>query len=109
VEVFRKVQVLGAVRKPDIYSLPPTMTISDAVASAGGVLPEGRTDRVELRRGGQVVHVLLQSGRTALADAPVQSGDQIFVPERSFASRNTAVITTAISGVLAIIVALVVR
>jgi polysaccharide biosynthesis/export protein len=109
VEVFRKVQVLGAVRKPDIYSLPPTMTISDALATAGGVLPEGRTDRVELRRDGQVVHVLLQADRTALADSPVQSGDQIFVPERSFASRNTAAITTAVSGVLAIIIALVIR
>jgi polysaccharide biosynthesis/export protein len=109
VEVFRKVQVLGAVRKPDIYSLPPTMTISDALASAGGVLPEGRTDRVELRRDGHVVDVFLQSGRTALADSPVQSGDQIFVPERSFASRNTAVVTTAVSGVLALIIALVVR
>jgi polysaccharide biosynthesis/export protein len=109
VEVFRKVQVLGAVRKPDIYSLPPTMTISDALATAGGVLPEGRTDRVELRRDGHVVHVLLQSDRTALADSPVQSGDQIFVPERSFASRNTASITTAVSGVLAIIIALMIR
>jgi polysaccharide biosynthesis/export protein len=109
VEVFRKVQVLGAVRKPDIYSLPPTMTISDALATAGGVLPEGRTDRVELRRDGQVMHVLLQADRTALADSPVRSGDQIFVPERSFASRNTATITTAVSGVLAIIIALVIR
>jgi polysaccharide biosynthesis/export protein len=109
VEVFRKVQVLGAVRKPDIYSLPPTMTISDALATAGGVLPEGRTDRVELRRDGQVMHVLLQADRTALADSPVQSGDQIFVPERSFASRNTAAITTAVSGVLAVIIALVIR
>jgi protein involved in polysaccharide export with SLBB domain len=109
VEAFRKVQVLGAVRKPDIYALPPTSTISDAIATAGGVLPEGRTDRAELRREGKVVDVLLLSDRTPLADSPVQSGDQIYVPERSFASRNSAAISTAASGVLALLIALLVR
>jgi polysaccharide biosynthesis/export protein len=109
VEVFRKVQVLGAVRKPDIYSLPPTMTVSDAIATAGGVLPEGRTDRVELRRDGAVIDVLLLSDRTPLADSPIQSGDQLYVPERSFAARHTGTITTAVSGVIAIVIALLVR
>lgn len=109
VEVFRKVQVLGAVRKPDIYAVPPTTTISDAVAMAGGVLPDGKADRIELRRDGRVVDVLLLTDRTPLADSPVQSGDQLYVAERSFVSRNSGAVITAASGLLAIAITLLVR
>lgn len=108
-EVLRKVQVLGAVREPSVYLLHPTMTISDALAKAGGTLPEGRTDRVELRRDGEVVDILLLSDRGPLADARIRSGDQLYVPERSALSRHSGVAATAVSGVIALIIALVIR
>jgi protein involved in polysaccharide export with SLBB domain len=108
-EVLRKVQVMGAVREPSVYLLHPTMTISDAVAKAGGALPEGRTDRVELRRDGRVVGILLLNDRGPLADSRIRSGDQLYVPERSVLSRHSGTAATAISGVLAIVIALLVR
>lgn len=109
VEVRRKVQILGAVQRPDIYTLHATMSISDAVAAAGGALPSGRTDRVELRRDGELVDVLLLSDRTPLADSPIRSGDQLFVPERSYIARNTGLVTTLASSLMALIFTLVVR
>jgi protein involved in polysaccharide export with SLBB domain len=106
-DVHRKVQILGAVRNPNIYNLPSSVTISDALAVAGGITPEGRSDRVELRRDGAVVQVLL--GRTPLSDAEVRSGDQLFVPERSYVSRNAIALGTALSAVVGLIVAIAAR
>src|SRR5919199_758162 len=53
VTVLRRVQVLGAVRNPGLYPLDATMTISDAVAMAGGVTSDGNDKKVELVRGGK--------------------------------------------------------
>lgn len=107
VEVMRKVQVLGAVRAPGVYMLHPTMTISDAIAMAGGHMPDGRTDRVELRRGSEVVEVLLLTRDNMLANTPIRSGDQLYVPERSIASRNFGAMTATIGSLLAVIITLV--
>ena len=105
-DVHRKVRVTGAVQNPNVYTLNPTWTVADAIAAAGGALPEGRRDRVELRRDGQVVQVLLLDESRAIADSPVQSGDQLHVPERSFASRNLSVLVTALTSVVAVGIAL---
>ena len=105
-DVHRKVRVTGAVRNPNVYTLNPTWTLADAIAAAGGALPEGRGDRVELRRNGQVVQVLLLEEAAALANSPVQSGDQLHVPERSFVSRNLSVLVTALTSVVAVGIAL---
>jgi polysaccharide export outer membrane protein len=104
--VQRKVRITGAVREPNVYTLNPTMTLADAIATAGGALPEGRRDRVELRRDGQVVQVLLLDDAATLADSPIQSGDQLHVPERSFASRNLNVLVTALTSIVAIGIAI---
>jgi protein involved in polysaccharide export with SLBB domain len=105
-DVHRKVRVTGAVRNPNVYTLNPTWTLADAIAAAGGALPEGRRDIVELRRDGQVVQVLLLDESGALADSPVQSGDQLHVPERSFVSRNLSVLVTALTSVVAVGIAI---
>ncbi|HUF52043.1 MAG TPA: polysaccharide biosynthesis/export family protein [Longimicrobiales bacterium] len=108
-EVLRKVQVGGAVKLPNVYHLHPTMTISDALAMAGGTLPEGRIDRVELRRGGAVVEVLLLSERMALADTPIRSGDQLFVPQRSYVARHFTELAATATGIIALLIATMVR
>jgi protein involved in polysaccharide export with SLBB domain len=87
--VLRRVQVTGAVRNPGLYPLDPTVTIEEAIAVAGGVTADGRTDRVELVRGGRVLSVSLARD-LSVADSPVRSGDQLRVPERSWLSRNAA-------------------
>jgi protein involved in polysaccharide export with SLBB domain len=78
-----RVAVGGAVQRPNLYSLAPETTISQAVAAAGGVTERGRLNRVQvLRRGEEIVVDLTDVNATAL-DATVRSGDQIIVGQRS--------------------------
>lgn len=95
VQVRRRVNVLGAVKNPGLYEVDPTITVADAIALAGGITAAGRVNEVELRRHGEPVPVRL-SGRVPIGQSPVQSGDQLFVPERSWISRNPGVILGAL-------------
>lgn len=100
VTFLRRVQVLGAVRNPGLYPLDATMTIDDALALAGGTTPQGNTKKLELiRRGERVVRTLSRQAR--VSDTPIRSGDQLYVPERSWISRNpyfvAGVVTTMLS------------
>jgi protein involved in polysaccharide export with SLBB domain len=99
---LRRVQITGAVQKPGLYHVDPVMTVGDALALAGGVLPEGRPDRVEIIREGEKLPGTL-SGRMLIGQSWVRSGDQLYVPERSWVSRNPAVIVGGISAVSALI------
>lgn len=106
VTVVRQVQVLGAVRNPGLYSAEPTMSVSDVLALAGGITAEGKRNQVRLVRHGNVI-IGKVVGRTTVGDLAIQSGDQLYVPERSWFSRNpgavTAVLTTAVGVVLSIL------
>ncbi|HEU0016231.1 MAG TPA: polysaccharide biosynthesis/export family protein [Longimicrobium sp.] len=106
VTLLRRVQILGAVRNPGLYPVDPTMTVSDALALAGGTTPQGRPDRVQLIRGGKRMDVVL-SADTRIAGSPVHSGDQLYVPERSWLSRNTGVVAAAVSGTITLLVAVI--
>lgn len=87
VVLLRRIQVLGAVRSPGLFLADPTMTLSDAIALAGGVTSAGNAKRVELTRNGRPIGRTL-SPDDRIGDLAIQSGDQLFVPERSWASRN---------------------
>jgi polysaccharide biosynthesis/export protein len=108
VTVLRRVNVLGAVRNPGLYPLDGTMTVADAVALAGGATSDGKVDKVELRRDQEKLMVDL-SRRTRLSTTPIQSGDQLFVPQKSWASRNTGVVAAGITAVTTVVVALLIR
>lgn len=108
VTLLRRVTILGAVRKPGVYPVDPTTTIADALALAGGVAPEGRMDRLELRRGDERTGINIQVG-TRIADSPIQSGDQLFVPEKSWLSRNVGALTTVFSVLTSVAVTLILR
>jgi protein involved in polysaccharide export with SLBB domain len=92
--LLRRVSISGAVRNPGVYPLDPTLTISDAIALAGGPAADGKRDRVEIRRGSNRIVADLRND-VVIADSPVQSGDQIYVPTRAWLSRNTWVISAA--------------
>jgi len=96
VTVLPRVTILGAVRNPGVHNLDPTLTISDALALAGGAAPDGKRDQVELRRRGERVPVKL-SLDARLAETPIRSGDQLVVPERSWISRNIGLVLGAAS------------
>jgi polysaccharide biosynthesis/export protein len=103
--MLRRVTVTGAVKNPGLYPVDPTMTVADAVALAGGGTPQGKLDRVVLMRDGKAVTAKLQR-KTRLGDTPLRSGDQLYVPERGWFSRNPWVAGALASGVAALAVKL---
>jgi polysaccharide export outer membrane protein len=106
--VLRRVNVLGAVRTPGLYPVDATMTVADVLALAGGVGPDGSPDKAELIRGGTRLDVKL-TRRTKIGDTPLQSGDQLYVPQRSWISRNPGVVAGTLTAVAGIVVSLLVR
>lgn len=87
VTVLRRITVLGAVRNPGVYSADPTMTVAQVLALAGGVSPDGKRDKVQLIRDGNPLDLNLQPGTHTMITA-LRSGDQLYVPQRSWISRN---------------------
>lgn len=108
VTVLRRVNVLGAVKNPGLYPVDATMTVADVLALAGGVAPDGSPDKGELIRGGTRLDVKL-TRRTKIGDTPLQSGDQLYVPQRSWISRNPGVVAGTLTAVAGIVVSLLVR
>jgi protein involved in polysaccharide export with SLBB domain len=96
ISLLRRVTITGAVKTPGVYPLDPTMTVSDAVALAGGPAPDGKRDVVEIHRGSKVVVADLRND-AVLADSPIQSGDQLYVPTKAWLSRNTWLISAGVT------------
>ena len=104
VTVLRRVTVLGSVRNPGLYYVDPTTTVADALAMAGGVSADGKQNDFELLRDGRRLRVDL-SGDSRLGDSPLQAGDQLRVPERSWVSRNTGLVAAAFTSVAIVLAA----
>ena len=107
VTVERRVNVIGSVRNPGFYYADPTITVRGALALAGGVTPDGNKNKVELLRDSKLTKIDL-SDAASLADSPVQSGDEVSAPQKSWFSRNTALVVSGVTG-LALIVVTVIR
>lgn len=107
VTVLRRVNVVGSVRSPGFYYADPTVTVKGALALAGGVTPEGNKNKLVLLRAGQHTSVSLSQMGT-IADSPVQSGDQVSAPEKSWLSRNAALVISGVTG-LALIAVTIIR
>jgi protein involved in polysaccharide export with SLBB domain len=103
----RRITIWGAVNRPGPYPVDRTMTITDALSLAGGATQEGKANRVELRRGDERTVIDL-SGDPRVWETPLRSGDQLFVPQRSWFSRNTGLVLGAV-GTLTSLVYLVTR
>jgi polysaccharide export outer membrane protein len=103
VTLLTRVRILGAVQRPGLYHVDPTMMVGDAVALAGGATPAGRLDRIRVERAGQVVLSRVSASDPVFAE--IRSGDQILIPERSWLSRNGAVVLGAAISAVGLIVA----
>jgi polysaccharide export outer membrane protein len=108
VTLLRRVNVLGAVRSPGLYQVDQTKTIADVLAQAGGATPDGKPDQVELRRGGTASGIRLTRD-THLFESPIQSGDQLWVPQRSWFARNSGPLVAAGITATAIVIATLLR
>jgi protein involved in polysaccharide export with SLBB domain len=105
---LRRVNVLGAVKEPGVFPVDETMTIANVLALAGGTTPMGKPDEVQLfRKGEKLVTRITQ--QTRVSDLALQSGDQLYVPERSWMARNTGVVAAVISGMVSVAVAIIVN
>jgi polysaccharide export outer membrane protein len=97
VTLLRRLAVLGAVDKPGLYPVDQTMTVADVLALAGGASADGKHDQVEVRRNGKRIKGdLSQSSR--VSDLTLRSGDQIYVPQRSWISRNPWLFTSILGA-----------
>ena len=105
VTLLRRVTITGAVAKPGIYPVDPTMTVNDALALAGGPAPDGKRDRVELRRDRRRVKAKLDEN-DIIGNLSLRSGDELYVPQRGWVSRNPWLVTSLI-GATATITAIV--
>ena len=103
VTVLRRITISGAVTRPGTYPVDLTMAINDAVALAGGPTAEGKSDKVELRRGAMRTMIDLSAETERDGDLALRSGDQLFVPRRSWVSRNPGLIMATIGTVTSIV------
>lgn len=84
---LRRISILGSVQKPGIYSLEPSIRLGEAANVAGGATTDSKRNQVELVRGSSR-HTYDLKARPQDANLPLASGDQVFVPQRSWLSRN---------------------
>jgi polysaccharide biosynthesis/export protein len=105
VTFLRRINILGSVRMPGLYPVDPTMTVYDALALAGGTTPDARQNRIQLVRGDEVMTTDIRSG-TRIDELPIHSGDHLYVPERSWLSRNFPVVVTGSIGVISLLITL---
>ncbi len=92
---LHRVSILGAVENPGLYHVDATMTLREAIALAGGVSDDGRTEEFKVRHAQDEEFAEIDPG--AAVGATVWSGDEIVVPQRSWFSRNSV---TLVGGVL---------
>jgi protein involved in polysaccharide export with SLBB domain len=102
------VRVLGEVTEPGLYYVDPTMTIADALALAGGATSQARRGTTILRRGGETLITDLRT-ETLISESPIQTGDELEVPQMSWISRNGVALLTSAAGLLSVLVALAAR
>jgi protein involved in polysaccharide export with SLBB domain len=106
VTFLRRINVLGEVKNPGLYDVDPTMSVADVLAMAGGVSPDGDPTKIELLRRGDRLSAKL-SPQSRLIDAPLTSGDQLRVPQRSWLARNGSVVAAGITAAALITTAVI--
>ncbi len=82
---FEEFYVIGNVGKPQVVKYKDNMTVSDAIASAGGFLPASKKDKVIIRRkeNGNQVDIIVDINKVEkkqARDVEIQPEDIVFVP-----------------------------
>jgi protein involved in polysaccharide export with SLBB domain len=99
---FRRVAVTGAVLRPGLYPVDPSMSVADALILAGGVAPIGKDRVVELRVAGAQTGTEI-SAEMRVWDTGAGGTRQLHVPQKPWAQRNgTLLVSLTISAITAI-------
>lgn len=107
VTFLRRIAVGGAVQRPAVYHIDPTMSVRDVVLEAGGPTPAGRTDVIELIRDGQLIEANLRQD-VSIVESAIRSGDQLYIPERNWASRNLSAVVGIGGAVLSFVATMII-
>jgi polysaccharide export outer membrane protein len=106
VQPLIRISVGGEVRNPNLYNLPPSTSVVEAVAVAGGANNLGKWDDVSLIRDGSSYKLDLTSPSTHLEAMLIRSGDQVIVGRRSTVFRDVvgplASVVAAITGLIVV-------
>ena len=92
-----RVRVNGAVRNPGLFTVDPTMSVGDAIGLAGGISPEGKNGAVDLVRDGHRIATSI-SPSSRLVELALRSGDELYVPQRGWLSRNPGILLGGLSA-----------
>ena len=76
---YRPFYIHGYVNRAGGYPYQPGMTLSQAIALAGGMTERGSKEKIYITREGKV-----QSLQKASFDSPIQAGDTIVINQRFF-------------------------
>jgi protein involved in polysaccharide export with SLBB domain len=109
VQPLYRVSVGGEVNSPNLYSLSPETTVSQAVALAGGPTPRGRLDRVSLVRNGHTESIDLTDPSDQRGGIPIRSGDQVLIGRHSSFFRDYVLPATSLVSTAGVILNLVRR
>ncbi len=104
---LQRVTIIGQVGNPGVYTVDPTMTVSDAIAMAGGPQASANKEKIILVRDGQEREIELDEQYTVV-DLRLQSGDQLYIPEGSWLRRNIPLVSSIV-GLTAALLALLAR
>lgn len=91
---FEEFYVVGNVDKPQIVKYKDDMTVSDAIASAGGYLPASKKSMVTIKRkeNGETVYITVDMDKVdkkLAKDVKIQPEDIVFVPtDKTIATLN---------------------
>jgi len=108
-EPLLHVAIGGEVVRPNLYTLRPETSVSDAVALAGGPTERGRRDRVRLLRDGREIALDLTRPQAGVAATPIRSGDQILVDRKHALFRETIGPIITVAGATAAILNVILR
>lgn len=97
----RRVTITGEVRAPGLYPVDPTMSLTDALALAGGPLTTADRNKVVLIRGGTQTDIDVREA-LRLEDLSLRSGDQLYVPQLGWFRRNWPMATSVLATVLSV-------
>ncbi len=95
IPLFR-INILGQVRKPGVYNITSATKVTDAIALAGGLMPDADPGRAIIRRGSQIIKIDIDKAITqeqTAYDVGLRSGDIIYIPRKRFKLSLTTIYT----------------